>query len=361
MFRLTERKIRKNLGKYNIPFLNKTLVDEKILDIFKLENDILTLKLKLDFPIAHILEELHQQITQIVKDCAPNVKLEIDIIQAIKPHKSQSPNQAVKGVKNIIAIASGKGGVGKSTTAVNLAISLKNAGANVGLLDADIYGPSIPKMLGTEKTLLTGEGKKFNPVEKHGIYSASIAYMVDPDKALVWRGPMVSRALQQLLSEALWDGLDYLIIDLPPGTGDIQLTLAQKIPVNGAIIVTTPQDIALIDATRAVNMFQKVNIPVLGIIENMSMHICSSCGHSEAIFGHDGGEHLANKLEVPLLGKLPLDLSIRVNSDEGTPVTIKEPDGTIANAYSKCALKAAAELAKQPINHATKLPPVRVE
>lgn len=361
MFRFTERTIRKALDTYLIPCLNLGVFDKKILDIFTLEDNILTLKLKFDFPIKTIEQEIHESIKKLLAKAAPKITLNLSLESKIRSHKAQTENQSIPGIKNIIAIASGKGGVGKSTTAVNLAISLKKAGARVGLLDADIYGPSIPKLLGTEKALITGTEGKYNPVFQYGIYSASMAYMMDANKALVWRGPMVSKALEQLLREALWDDLDYLIIDLPPGTGDIQLTLAQKIPVNGAVIVTTPQDIALIDAVRAINMFQKVNIPVLGLIENMSQHICSNCGHTDAIFGHKGGEHLASSFNIPLLASLPLETNIRLGSDQGIPVTESEPEGLIAKSYMQAALSMAAGLAKQAINYSSKLPPVRVE
>ncbi len=222
-------------------------------------------------------------------------------------------------IKNILAIASGKGGVGKSTTAVNLAFALSQTGARTGILDADIYGPSIPLMLGIHHRPEVTEQKKIHPIVAHGIQSMSIGYLVDEKTPMAWRGPMVSAALQQLLNDTLWDELDYLIIDLPPGTGDIQLTLAQKIPVTAAIIVTTPQDLALLDARRAYEMFRKVNVPVIGIIENMSVHICSQCGHAESIFGEGGGKKMEAQYAIPLLGQLPLDIHIREQADTGKP------------------------------------------
>lgn len=251
-------------------------------------------------------------------------------------------------IKHIIAIASGKGGVGKSTTAVNLALALLLEGARVGILDADIYGPSVPLMLGIQGRPDITEQKKIMPMMAHGIQSMSIGYLVDEKTPMIWRGPMVSGALQQLLNDTLWDNLDYLIIDLPPGTGDIQLTLTQKIPLNGAVIVTTPQDLALLDARRAYEMFQKVHVPVLGIVENMSIHICSQCGHGEPIFGEGGGKHLAEQYGVSLLGSLPLDLHIRQQVDGGRPTVIADPEGANAKLYREIARQIAVKFSALP-------------
>lgn len=255
----------------------------------------------------------------------------------------------LSSVKNIIAVASGKGGVGKSTTAVNLALALQQEGARVGILDADIYGPSIATMLGVKAGTRpdTEDGKHFIPVMAHGLQSMSMAYLVTEKTPMVWRGPMVSGALQQLLNQTLWRELDYLVIDMPPGTGDIQLTLSQQVPVSGSVIVTTPQDIALLDAQKGIEMFRKVNIPVLGVVENMAIHICSNCGHSEHIFGEGGGSRLATDYGVSLLESLPLDLRIRQQADGGTPTVIAEPDGELAAHYQLLARKTAAELALQ--------------
>lgn len=255
--------------------------------------------------------------------------------------------KSIPQVNNIIAIASGKGGVGKSTTAVNLALALSKQGAHVGILDADIYGPSVPMMLGiTSRPEVTAE-KKIRPIIAHGIQSMSIGYLVDEKAPIAWRGPMVSSALQQLLNDTLWDKLDYLIIDLPPGTGDIQLTLAQKIPVTAAIIVTTPQDLALLDARRAYEMFQKVHVPVLGIVENMSMHICSQCGHAEPIFGEGGGQAMGEEYGIPLLGQLPLDRQIREQTDSGKPTVVATPDNTNTKLYGDIAQQVITILASQ--------------
>jgi len=252
-------------------------------------------------------------------------------------------------VKNIIAVASGKGGVGKSTTSVNLALALLKTGARVGLLDADIYGPSQPTMLGIDDSVRPDQvGQHFiAPIMAHGLQTMSIGYLVTEDTAMAWRGPMAASALQQLLTQTSWDDLDYLVIDLPPGTGDIQLTLSQKVPVTGAIVVTTPQDIALIDARKAIEMFAKVEVPVLGIVENMAVHICSNCGHQEHIFGTEGGERMAEHYGVPLLGALPLDLSIRENSDSGEPTVVSQPDSTIATMYDEMAKAVITSLEEQ--------------
>jgi ATP-binding protein involved in chromosome partitioning len=249
-------------------------------------------------------------------------------------------------VKNIIAVASGKGGVGKSTTAVNLALAMSLENVNVGLLDADIYGPSQPMMLGIQQKPEVVDNKAMEPIIQYGIQSMSIGYLIDPDTPMVWRGPMASTALQQLIKDTRWKNLDYLIIDLPPGTGDIQLTLSQKIPMTGAVIVTTPQDIALIDARKAAAMFQKVHVPILGIIENMSTHICSNCGHEEKIFGSGGGQQIAEKLNIELLGQLPLDIQIREQADCGKPIVINKPDSKIAQLYRSIARSTIEKVGK---------------
>jgi ATP-binding protein involved in chromosome partitioning len=276
-------------------------------------------------------------------------------------HEVQQGLTPLPGVKNVIAVASGKGGVGKSTVAANLALALKAEGASVGLLDADIHGPSQVRMLGLVGKPDTRDGKRIEPKLSHGIQAMSIGLMIEEDTAMIWRGPMATQALQQLLGETNWSDLDYLIIDLPPGTGDIQLTLCQRIPVSGAIIVTTPQDIALLDARKGLKMFEKVNVPVLGIVENMSTHVCSACGHEEHIFGEGGGARMAAQYGVPLLGTLPLDIRIREQADSGTPTVIAMPDSDLAARYREIARNAAARLSLRARNKAISFPKIVVQ
>lgn len=285
----------------------------------------------------------------------------IDIASRVQPHRVQQGLDPLPGIKNVIAVASGKGGVGKSTTTVNLALALSGEGARVGVLDADIYGPSIPRMLGIEGKPESKDGHHLEPMRNHGIQAMSIGFLVSEDTPMIWRGPMVTQALQQLLGETHWDDLDYLIIDLPPGTGDIQLTLCQKIPVSGAIIVTTPQDIALLDARRALQMFRKVDVPVLGVIENMSVHLCSNCGHAEPIFGSGGGDKMAAEFGLDLLGQLPLAMTIREQADSGLPTVAFDPDGAISDAYRHCALGAVARLSVQTRNKKISFPNIVVQ
>ncbi|OAI48848.1 ATPase [Gammaproteobacteria bacterium SCGC AG-212-F23] len=279
----------------------------------------------------------------------------------IETHVGQKGLKALPNVKNMIAIASGKGGVGKSTVAANLALALAAEGARVGMLDADIYGPSQPLMLGATTAPELKEKKLLLPVICHGIQTMSIGYLIDAKTPLIWRGPMVSMALQQLLNDTQWENLDYLIIDLPPGTGDIQLTLAQKIPVSGALIVTTPQDLALLDARRALEMFKKVNVPVLGIIENMSTHICNHCGHEEKIFGTGGGQRFAEQYQVELLGALPLDIKIREQADSGKPTVIADPESANTKIYRTIAKKLTERIAKLPKDYSGKFPDIVVK
>jgi ATP-binding protein involved in chromosome partitioning len=278
----------------------------------------------------------------------------------IKAHRTQLAGLSLRGVKNTIAIASGKGGVGKSTVTVNLAVSLAKLGARVGILDADIYGPSIPTMLGkTEPVMLDGE--RYQPVEAHGIQAMSIGYLTnESNSTLIWRGPMLAKSLIQMLDITAWNDLDYLFIDLPPGTGDIQLSLVQKIPLSGAIVVTTPQQVATLDADKALNLFEKTNIHVLGIIENMSLHQCESCGHTSALFGEGGALALSQKHNTALLGQLPLHADIRQHSDEGTPTAIHEQT-QLQEEFTRIALKTARALSQRPLNYADKFPPIVVE
>jgi ATP-binding protein involved in chromosome partitioning len=285
----------------------------------------------------------------------------VSVGSRVAPHQVQKDLTPLPGVKNIIAVASGKGGVGKSTTAVNLSLALAAEGARVGVLDADIYGPSVPRMLGIAGRPDTTDGQKIVPKQAHGLQAMSIGFLIEEDTPMIWRGPMVTQALQQLLNETAWDALDYLVIDLPPGTGDIQLTLCQRVPVSGAVIVTTPQDIALLDARKALRMFEKVEVPVLGIVENMAVHTCTNCGHEEHIFGADGGRRMAEQYGVPLLGALPLTMHIREQADGGTPTVVAAPDSAAAAAYRAIARCTAARLSLRAKNKAIQFPNIVIQ
>ncbi len=316
------------------------------------------IELQFGFPAKGIEAELEERIRGKVSVG----KVDLSVTSKITAHGVQRNLKPLANVKNIIAIASGKGGVGKSTTAANIALALAAEGASVGVLDADIYGPSQPLMLGLAGERPTSvDGQTMLPLTAHGVQVMSIGFLIDPDQPMVWRGPMVTSALNQLLNQTQWDNLDYLIVDMPPGTGDIQLTLSQQVPVSGAVIVTTPQDIALLDARKGLQMFRKVSVPVLGIVENMSTHTCSECGHEEPIFGSGGGEQMAADFDVELIGSLPLDLRIREQTDSGTPSVIAEPDGPIAKAYRQTARRMAALLAIQGKDYSHRFPKIVVE
>lgn len=326
---------------------------------FQQNDNHIQLGLKAGFPVKHLentlIPDLQKRLSQTLADFQITITLE----QFIKAHRTQLAGKGLRGVKNTIAIASGKGGVGKSTVAVNLAIALAQAGARVGLLDADIYGPSIPLMLGKANPVQI-KGEHYLPVMAHGIQAMSIGYLTDTNQALIWRGPMLAKSLIQMLDITLWDELDYLLIDLPPGTGDIQLSLVQKIPLTGAIVITTPQNVATLDAQKAIKMFEKTNIDVLGLVENMSLHVCSQCGHQEAIFGQGGGEQLAKTSQLKLLGQLPLDSRIREHCDLGKPTATNNKD-SLAAAFIKTAMQTAITMAKKPLNYADRFPPIVVQ
>jgi ATP-binding protein involved in chromosome partitioning len=343
------------------PYLETDLYSAKVVKNISQEKNQLTVTLALGFPNYSYGEKLISSLRAHFQQHAPQITLNIIIETDIIPHAIPSNIALIAHIKNIIAVASGKGGVGKSTTAVNLALALSAEGAKVAILDADIYGPNQPHMLGSRVKPLSSDGKHMQPVISHGLQSMSIGYLVDVETPMIWRGPMVSSALMQLLNETLWQDVDYLIIDLPPGTGDIQLTLAQKIPVTAAVIVTTPQDIALLDARKAVKMFEKVNVPVLGLIENMSIYHCPQCQHAEAIFGEGGGERLATDYHIPFLGALPLNKQIRVLADSGIPTVVAEPESAVALLYRDIALKLAAKLSLQPKSYASKFPKITIE
>jgi ATP-binding protein involved in chromosome partitioning len=318
--------------------------------------------LRLGFPLAASGDSLVEALRVHCAAALGGAAIEFSIVSAIVAHSVQHGLTPLPGARNVIAVASGKGGVGKSTVAVNFALALAAEGARVGLLDADIYGPSQPRMLGLMgRRPETRDGKTLEPLVAHGIEAMSIGFLVDEQQPMAWRGPMVTSALNQLLTQTHWGDLDYLIVDMPPGTGDIQLTLAQRVPVSGAIIVTTPQDIALADARKGLEMFQKVHVPVLGVVENMSLHICSRCGHEEHIFGEHGGRNLSAEYGVPLLGTLPLDRRIREETDEGKPTVAAEPKSPIARAFTEAALRAAGELAARAKDYSRLFPNITVE
>ncbi len=343
-----ESQIRQALVEILDPHLDEPLGNSAIAGI-GIDGQQVAISLQLNYPAAG----WHAQLQAEVKNQLDRLGMQLasfEVTTRIPAHKVQQGLTPLPEVKNIIAVASGKGGVGKSTTAVNLALALKAEGATVGVLDADIYGPSIPMMLGLAGQPESLDGKTVVPKQAYGLQAMSIGLFLNEDQPAIWRGPMATQYLQQLLTTTLWQALDYLVIDLPPGTGDIQLTLAQRVPVSGAVIVTTPQDIALIDAKKALKMFEKVEVPVLGIVENMAMHICSNCGHSEPIFGAGGGQAMAQRYAVPLLGSLPLDIRIREQADGGRPTVAADPDGPIAASYREIARKTAARLSRQAKN-----------
>ncbi len=337
------------------------LVSAQYVKAINVDGTDVSIRLEIGYPAKSCLEELVSRVKTQVQALSGVGKIKVDAQVKIISHGVQKSLKPIPNIKNIIAVASGKGGVGKSTTAVNLALALATEGGNVGILDADIYGPSIPTMLGLTGHPNSDDGKTMNPKVAYGIQTISIGYLIDPGQPMIWRGPMVTNALQQLLQETRWRNLDYLIVDLPPGTGDIQLSLSQQIPVSGAVIVTTPQDIALLDAQRGLAMFEKVNIPVLGIIENMSIHICSQCGHEEPIFGEGGGKMMAQKNDVDFLGALPLDILIRQQADSGRPSVASDPDGRIADIYQSIARKMAGKLAIQVKDYSHKFPNIVVQ
>jgi len=314
------------------------------------------------YPIARSAAELSEALATHCRAIAGEEPIELTVQSAIVAHAVQHGLKPLPGVLNLLAVASGKGGVGKSTVAVNFALALAQEGARVGILDADIYGPSQPRMLGLMgRRPETRDGKTLEPLQAHGLEAMSIGFLVDEQQPMAWRGPMVTSALNQLLMQTHWGNLDYLIVDMPPGTGDIQLTLAQRVPVSGAVIVTTPQDIALADARKGLEMFQKVNVPVLGVVENMSLHVCTNCGHEERIFGEHGGSELAAQYAVPLLGALPLDSRIRLETDEGKPTVAADPAGPLARAFREAALRAVGELAARTKDYSRLFPSITVE
>jgi ATP-binding protein involved in chromosome partitioning len=354
--------IREKLNTYADPYLAQTLGEAKAVQSVTLRGDTVAVELVFGFPCADYLAELEPALNGHLRTVLGGARLQLELRAQITAHAVQRTLKPLSNVKNIVAVASGKGGVGKSTTAANLALAWAAQGAKVGLLDADIYGPSQPLMMGLAGAKpVSADGKHLTPLRAHGVEVMSIGFMIDQEQPMAWRGPMVTQALTQLLSDTTWGELDYLVVDMPPGTGDIQLTLAQRVPVSGAVIVTTPQDIALLDARKGLKMFEKVEVRVLGVVENMSMHVCTQCGHVEHVFGAGGGARMAEQYGVQLLGELPLDIRIREDADGGTPTVVAEPGSPRAQAYLKMARRTAARLATLNKDYSRAFPKITVE
>jgi ATP-binding protein involved in chromosome partitioning len=358
---ITEADVQASLRALPDPNTGRDFVSTKSIRKIQVDGSNVAVDVLLAYPAKSQHESLrklvHGQVAQL-----PGVgKVTVTISQKVGSHSVQRGVKLVPSVKNIIAIASGKGGVGKSTTAVNLALALAAEGAQVGVLDADIYGPSQPTMLGISGRPESKDGKTLEPLEAYGLQAMSIGFLIDVDTPMVWRGPMVTQALEQLLKDTNWRDLDYLLVDMPPGTGDIALTLAQKVPVTGAVIVTTPQDIALIDARKGLKMFEKVGVPIVGVVENMAIHVCSKCGHAEHIFGAGGGEKMCKDYNVPFLGSLPLDMRIREQADSGRPTVVADPDGPVAAIYRDIARKTAVFVAQKAEDFSAKFPNIVIQ
>jgi ATP-binding protein involved in chromosome partitioning len=350
------------LEAYTDPYLGETLGAAQALRDLKTDGSGFTARIALGFPVGGYRDTLTAALSAQLAAAGIRTPLTVQLESDIRAHAVQRNLKPLGDIRNVVAVASGKGGVGKSTVAANLALAWAAQGARVGILDADIYGPSQPLMLGLAGQRPTSpDGKQLRPLQSHGVSAMSIGFLIDADQPMVWRGPMVTQALSQLLSETQWGPLDYLVVDMPPGTGDIQLTLAQRVPVAGAVIVTTPQDIALADARKGLKMFEKVSVPVLGIVENMSVHICSNCGHSEHIFGAGGGERMARDYDVRLLGELPLDARIREEADGGRPTIAAAPDSPRAQAYFEMARRTAGALAMRARDRSSVFPKIVIE
>jgi ATP-binding protein involved in chromosome partitioning len=342
------------------PNTGKDFVSTRQLKNLKVEGGDVSFDVELGYPAKSQVAALRKALIAAVRTLPGVNNVSVNLSTKVIAHAVQRGVQLLPTIKNVVAVASGKGGVGKSTTAVNLALALAAEGASVGILDADIYGPSQPMMMGIEGRPESSDGKTMEPLENYGVQVMSIGFLVEADNPMIWRGPMATQALEQLLRQTNWGDLDYLIVDMPPGTGDIQLTLSQRVPLTGVVIVTTPQDIALLDAKKGLKMFEKVGVPILGIVENMAVHVCSACGHVEHIFGAEGGKRMAAEYGVDYLGALPLDLSIREQADSGRPTVVSDPDGEIASIYKTVARQVAVKVAAKAKDFSSKFPTISI-
>jgi ATP-binding protein involved in chromosome partitioning len=342
------------------PNTGKDFVSTKAVKNLTVSDGDVAFDVELGYPAKSQIAGLRKALIAAAKGVAGMANVSVNVTINIVAHAVQRGVQLLPRVKNIVAVASGKGGVGKSTTAVNLALALAAEGARVGLLDADIYGPSLPMMMGIEGRPESDDGKTMDPMENYGVQVMSIGFLVAQDEAMIWRGPMATQALEQLLCQTNWKDLDYLVVDMPPGTGDIQLTLSQRVPMTGAVIVTTPQDIALLDAKKGIKMFEKVGVPILGIVENMAVHVCTNCGHVEHIFGADGGKKMAAEYSMDYLGALPLNMQIRLQADSGKPTVVADPDGEVAGIYKAVARQVAVSIAARNKDFSSKFPSITI-
>ena len=358
---LSESQIQDALKTVIDPNTGKDLLSSRSARNIKIDGDSVSLDIELGYPAQSQLGLIRDKVESALRAVAGVGRVQVNVYFKIVAHTVQRGVKHIPGVRNIIAVGSGKGGVGKSTTAVNLALAFAAEGARTGILDADIYGPSLPQMLGLSGHPDSTDGKSIEPMEAHGVQAMSIGLLIDQDQPMAWRGPMVTQALNQLLKDTRWRDLDYLVIDMPPGTGDIQLTLAQQVPVTGAVIVTTPQDVALLDARKGLKMFEKVGVPIIGIVENMSLHICSKCGHEEHIFGSGGGARMAEDFHVEQLGSLPLDIRIREQTDSGAPTVVADPDSRAAEIYRDIARRVAVKVAEMTKDMSSKFPNIVVQ
>ncbi len=357
---VTETALMEALKAVVDPNTGRDFVSSKALKNLTVSGGDVAFEVELGYPAKSQIAGMRKALVAAARSVEGVGNVSVNVYTKVAAHSVQRGVQLLPKVKNIVAVASGKGGVGKSTTAVNLALALASEGASVGLLDADIYGPSIPMMMGIEGRPESDDGKTMDPLENYGVQVMSIGFLVAQDEAMIWRGPMATQALEQLLRQTNWRDLDYLIVDLPPGTGDIQLTLSQRVPMTGAVIVTTPQDIALLDAKKGIKMFEKVGVPILGIVENMAVHVCTNCGHVEHIFGADGGKKMAADYEMDYLGALPLNMQIRVQADSGMPTVVADPDGEVAAIYKAVARQVAVSIAAKNKDFSSKFPSITI-